>query len=157
MTSLPEKAEPGVIYRGMSHEEYHSALKSGHFGSYGGYNIGDAQKGLTYHSSDPRQAEGYAHSFAPWQQKATPSHPAVVVAIKDRHNYEVHPHFPTELGVRGEIPTSEIDHVYIGKPYHVKSGQIDVMSDSHTGKNVHEGSRFSSTANLIWHKEKPTV
>jgi hypothetical protein len=146
----PEKAEPGLIYRGMSHEEYQHALKRGSFESTGEHNIGDKQKGLTYFSSDPHQAKTYSHSFAPWYHGATPHHPAVVVAVKDRKNYEVDPRYPTELGVRGSTPTSDIHHVYFGKPYHVKPGHVDINVD-HTGPS--EGSRDTPSAHLMWHRE----
>lgn len=144
---FPKHAEPDTLYRGMSYEEYTSAMRSGAFKSEGSYNIGEQEKGLTYFSSDPRQAQSYAHGFAPWQYAATPTRPAVVVAVKDPGGHIVHPQRPSEIGITGKVPTSSIKQVYFGKPYAIKAGQIDVINEF---GRVAEGSRMSPSIGVLW-------
>ena len=74
--------DENVIYRGMSAEEYRNAMDDGFIQSKGKYNIGDEQKGLTFFSLSPSQAQTYANDFTPAGFKATPDRPAYVVAIK---------------------------------------------------------------------------
>lgn len=144
-----QKGEGGTLYRGMSYEEYEGALKSGKFQSTGDYNIGDAQKGLTFFSTDPQQAEAYAHGFAPWPYKAVPGRPAVVVAIKDPGgNHLIERSRPTEIGIHGEVPTSAITHAYFGHPVIVQSGRVEVRQQE--GRAPQTGSSASPSASLRW-------
>jgi hypothetical protein len=154
--AIPDKQEPGTLYRGMSWEEYQNAMKSGQIASKGDWNIGDAQKGLTMWSSDPVQARSYANDFAPWQYKATPTRPAVIAAIRDpgenEHVYTV-PNEPREIGLRNPVPTSEISHVFVGRPVIASSGQMDVRT--HEGGGMEEGSGASPSSYVRWSREAP--
>jgi len=114
----------GVIWRGMSAEEYAHARETGTIHSLGDYNL-TGQEGLTYYSTDPTQAESYAHGFAPWQYKATPLRPAYVVAVRDPGGaVPVKGVAPEERGMPKPIPTSDIVAVYEGVPYCTESGKI---------------------------------
>lgn len=149
---IPKKA--GIIYRGMSFEEYERALKEGFFGSKGEYNIGAAEKGLTYFSSEPEQAQSYAADFAPWQFLPTPDRPAVVIAVTDPGDHIVASGRPTELGIKGQIPVSAIRSVYFGKPWFIKFGTIEMVSE--LGRNdmpSREGSRFSPSSAVYWEEQ----
>ena len=149
--AIPKKATPGVIYRGMSWEEYQGALENGHFKSRGDYNLGDEQKGLTYYSSDPGQAVSYAHSYAPSAYKAVPGRPAVVVGVADPGDHYVVPQQPTELGIRTPVPTSAIREVYFGDPILAQPGDTEVIQES--GRPPMEGSGMSPSVWVNWRKE----
>jgi len=109
-----------VLYRGMSAEEYRSALEQGYIKSKGDYNLGTEQEGLTFFSTRPSQAESYANNYTPEGFKATPDRPAYVVAIKKPNKID-YVTGDTEMGLKGEIPTSDIVEVFEGKPYLFKS------------------------------------
>lgn len=125
---FPEEAEPGTIYRGMSWEDFQNGLNKGAFQSRGDYNIGDAQKGLTFYSSRPSQAQNYAHGFAPWQYQGTPSRPAMVVGVKDPGKYD-YVTGETELGLRDPVPLEHIKSVHIGRPAIINPGSFDFYSE----------------------------
>lgn len=147
---FPEKAQPGILYRGMTNEEYQSALKTGSLKSLGDYNLGEREKGLTYYSTDPDQAVAYANGFAPWPYKPTPNQPAIVVAIKDNPAQERDVR-NTEVGLRGEVPISAIQRVYVGKPTYVQSGYTDVVQSR--GRQAYTGSGSSVSTGVRWELE----
>lgn len=116
------KPPEGLIWRGMSSEEYKAAEERGYFESLGSYNVGgESQAGKTYFSTDPDQAAHYASWFAPQEYKPTFDHPAYVVGIPD-------PGLPreqgTEVGVPGRIPFDSIQKTYVGQVYAVKPGDF---------------------------------
>ena len=122
---LPTKANPNLVYRGMSNAEYEHILQTGKIESRGDYNF-DVQKGLTYFSTDPEAAESYAHSFAPWQHKATWDNPAWVIAIPRPDPSRVRKVRGTgehEVGIEGSIPASEIREVYRGRAVEYRPGE----------------------------------
>ena len=137
----------GVLYRGMSAEEYRGALEQGYIKSKGDYNIGDEQEGLTFFSTRPSQAQSYANNFTPEGFKATPDRPAYVVAIKKPNKID-YVTGDTEIGLKGEIPTSAIVDVFEGKPYQFKSDVV-VQTDFGNTKNVY-GS--PDTALVTWER-----
>lgn len=126
---LDDLIEPSdsVIYRGMSAEEYRSAIDQGFIKSKGDYNIGPEQEGLTFFSSRPSQAESYANNYTPEGYRATPDRPAYVVGIRRPKEFD-YVVGETEIGLRGEIPTSRIVEVYEGRPY-VFKGDVGIMDD----------------------------
>lgn len=114
---LPEAAEEGLIYRGMSADEYEAIRKSGLIQSQGKYNIGDAQANLTYFGTDPRTAGSYANSFAPRDFKPTFEKPGYVVGVRrpgDEQIRHVEGTGSNEVGVFGAIDASDIRKVYRG-------------------------------------------
>ena len=115
---VPIKADPNMLYRGMSHDEYQNFLNTGRIESNGSYNIGDGQKGLTYFSTDPQQAQSYASSFAPSKFKPTPDKPAYIVAVNKPDASMIAPQVPgtgeNEIGVRGAIGKENVAGVYRG-------------------------------------------
>ncbi len=130
---------PDLIHRGMSHEEYHSILKTGRIESKGRYNIGDVQKGLTYFTTQPASAVNYASSFAPSKHKPSPERHAYVVSVKkpsqDRIQH-VEGTAKHEVGVKGHIPASDIVAVYRGRVI------------AHTTKDKYS----SASSHLHWEK-----
>jgi hypothetical protein len=124
---LPTKANPALVYRGMSNAEYQHIQQTGRIESRGDYNF-DVQKGLTYFSTDPQAAESYAHSFAPWQHKANWDNPAWVIAIPRPDPSRVRKVAGTgehEVGIEGSIPASEIREVYRGRAVEYRPGEPD--------------------------------
>ena len=124
-----------VLYRGMSAEEYRGALEQGYIKSKGDYNIGDEQEGLTFFSTRPSQAQSYANNFTPEGFKATPDRPAYVVGIKKPKKID-YITGDTEMGLKGQIPTSDIVEVFEGKPYQFKSDVV-IQTDFGNEKKVH--------------------
>jgi hypothetical protein len=116
--SLPE--DDDTIYRGMSHDEFHAAKKNGFIRSNGSYNIGDAQKGLTYFTTQPSAAISYSNSFAPSKHKPVPGRNAYVVAVRrppPEHIRRVQGTGEHEIGVQGDVPWSHVVGAYEGVPY----------------------------------------
>jgi hypothetical protein len=154
--ALPTSQQEGLIYRGMSWEEYQGALKSGEFRSRGEYNIVDLQEGLTMWSSDPQKASVYANDFAPWQFKATPSRPAVLVALKDpgeeHHVYTVPFVTKREIGLKCTQPTSDISHAFVARPVIIQAGRIEVKN--HEGGRMQEGGCASPRVHVRWTLER---
>jgi len=140
---LDLKPQQGVIYRGMSAQEYENILRTGQIQSKGGHNIGDEQKGLTYYSTDPSTAESYASSFAPDQYRPTWQAPAYVVAVK-APSADIIKRVPGtgehEVGVKGAISADHIVAVYQGKVV------------AHTPAINEPGFSSASTSWLHWHK-----
>lgn len=112
---IPAQKRSGVIFRGMSAQEYANVLRTGEIRSNGSYNIGDQQVGLTYYSTEPDSAASYATSFAPSQHAPTFDQPAYVVGVhmpdQNRIRY-VKGTGEHEVGVIGPIPVLDIIEVY---------------------------------------------
>lgn len=153
----PWEEDEGSIYRGMSDEELLAALEAGFIESTGGHNIGEAQRGLTYFSSDPRQAASYAGTFAPYNWLPSFRHPGFVVRIPRPEDVEIHPRFPTEIGVRGRVP---MDHPSILRlqPYGIRAGRIELSPvwDRREGrKRYTSGTRISPSIYLGFAEQDP--
>lgn len=148
---------PGMLWRGMSREEYERSRDRGYFESEGGHNF-DSQQGLTFFSTKPEQAENYATWFAPQAYKPTFTHPGYVVGIPDR------PDAPrgaipgeneidsTEVGLPGRIPFSEATHHYVGQVSTLTPGSQGVSEGWH-GWEESGGSHPSS--NIVWSQVHP--
>mgnify|MGYP001305132364 FL=1 len=140
--------DENVIYRGMSAEEYRNAMDDGFIQSKGKYNIGDEQKGLTFFSLSPSQAQTYANDFTPAGFKATPDRPAYVVAIKLPDNdYPIGQVNGSEVGLKGAISTDEIVSVFEGRPYEF-SADLTLRDDF--GRTFMSGS--GPTSRVTWEK-----
>lgn len=115
---VSDKRTPGVLFRGMSHEEFRNIQKTGKIQSNGNSNIGTEQVGLTYFSKDPKQAQSYAHSFASPENKASGSHHAYIVAVKDPGTgVHVDGTGEDEVGIPHEISKNDILHIHVGRAY----------------------------------------
>lgn len=149
---------PGMLWRGMSREEYERSRERGYFESDGGHNF-DFQQGLTYFSTKPEQAGNYATWFAPAAYKPTFTHPGYVVGIPDRPEVPRggEPGRPdptsTEVGLPGRIPFSEATHHYVARPSTIRPGQQGVAQDWH-GWQESGGAHPSST--ILWSRISPT-
>ena len=148
---------PGMLWRGMSREEYERSRDRGYFESEGGHNF-DSQQGLTFFSTKPEQAENYATWFAPQAHEPTFTHPGYVVGIPDR------PDAPrgaipgqteigsTEVGLPGRIPFSEATHHYVGQVSTLRPGMQGV-SEGWRGWEESGGAHPSST--IMWSRVHP--
>jgi hypothetical protein len=145
---LSEIVEPqeGVIYRGMSAEEYQNAMRDGYFESRGDYNIGDGQRGLTFFSPNMDTAENYAASFTPFDYLPTPDRPAYVVAI--RQPDDVNLDTQGEVGVPGRIPVTEIVDTYRGDVYAARPSDWHLQDDWGTPRL--SGTRYSPQ--IAWNR-----
>lgn len=148
---------PGLLWRGMSEEEYQAAKERGYFESNGSFNIGDYQRGRTYFSTKPEQAQNYANDFAPWQFAPTFSRPAHIIAIPDR------PDVPrgalgeggkgqTEVGVPGRIPFDSVVQHYVGRPFAIYPGRAGVYQDF---SGWAQGGRGSVRSLVRWSPDHP--
>ena len=100
-------------------------------------------------STRPSQAESYANNYTPEGFKATPDRPAYVVGIKKPSKID-YITGDTEMGIKGEIPTSEIVEVYEGRPY-VFSGDVNIMRMIGEVPEYHGP---PDTAKVTWEKVK---
>jgi hypothetical protein len=127
---IQDEKKPGVLYRGMSHEEFHNIKKTGEIKSNGNSNIGDEQKGLTYYSKNPIQAQNYAHSFAAAENKASGQHHAYVVAVKDPGTeVKVKGTGEDEVGIPHAISKNDILHVHVGRAFSGTHGSESVIKE----------------------------
>lgn len=125
---VQDKKTPGVLFRGMSHEEFKNIQKTGKIQSKGESNIGNEQKGLTYYSRDPSQAQSYAHSFAAAENKASGHHHAYVVAVKDPGTeVKVAGTGEDEVGIPHAIGKDDILHIHVGRAYQGSHGSESVV------------------------------
>jgi Phosphatidylinositol 3- and 4-kinase len=158
-SAVPAQAEAGALFRGMRYEEYQKAGRLGRLVSSGAYNLGAAQVGLTYFSTDPEQAQSYASGFAPWQHGPTFDKPAIVVRVQDPGTSKSVPGTSaSERGVPGGVAVHAITDVYVGRPYRIKPGRVELYKtwDPTNGKDVWtEGSRKSPTSWLVWKRVEP--
>jgi hypothetical protein len=130
---VPAKASPGLIYRGMSNEEFEAFRKSGQIKSAGGYNIGQQQQGLTYYATDPATAESYANGFAPAKFKPSPGRPAYVVGVQRPAPEHIRPVEGTgtdEVGVTRPILANEVRSIHRGTPVEYDPGTPGSVSPS---------------------------
>lgn len=149
LADVPAKGREGVVYRGVSAEEYESIMKTGQIKSRGGYNL-DGQEGLTYYSTDPRAASHYAHSFAPVQHQSVPGKPAYVIAVKDPGNgVKIAGTGEHEVGVPGSLSASDIVEVWEGRVYRASQGEADLISDF---SGVRDGSYSGPNTAIAWKK-----
>lgn len=138
---------PGLIYRGMSHEEYHGIKNSGYIKSNGQFNM-DGQEGLTYFSTDPMSAQNYAHSFAPERFKASGKHNVYVVGVKPQSgSVKVAGTGEHEVGIPHAVPESDIVEVHEGRPYASHSGNQEFI-------NGDRGSGVSPMTFVAWKRIK---
>lgn len=119
-------AEDGLAYRGMSFEEWAEAVRRGYFQSRGEYNLGEAQRGLTFFSPDPGSAAYYASGFAPWPFKPGWGRPGIVVGapaagmVTPEDDPDAVP--GGELAWRGQMPLGAVQAVWRLEPV-----EIDVI------------------------------
>ena len=143
------EAQDGLLYRGISAEEYRSIQDTGEIRSRGGYNFNN-QEGLTYYSTSPKSAEQYAHSFAPVQHQAGVDNPAYVIAVRDPGTSVDIPGVAAhERGVPGALKASDIVEVHEGRPYFFGDGSIEVINDM---SGLRDGSRFAPDVRVGWRK-----
>jgi hypothetical protein len=149
---------PGMLWRGMSHDEYEKARQQGYFESQGDHNIGDIQKGLTFFSTNPEQASNYATWFAPADYKPTFTHPGHIIGIPDRPDVPRGPDptrpdpTSTEVGVPGRVPFGAVTHHYVGHPSTITPGSQGVV-EGWRGWEESGGSHPTSTIMWKHHRE----
>lgn len=144
------KREDGKLFRGMSQEELQGIFERGKIQSRGEYNLGEQEKGLTYFSVDPGQAESYAHGFAPFNKQSTGSTSAFVIEVRDpkRGGTMVR---DDERGVPGSVGIEDVVAVYEGRAYTSTPGRIEYVV-GRDGKTLEEGSRNISGGSIAWRK-----
>lgn len=158
LEDIPQKE--GLVYRGMSHQEYENAKKKGYFKSREKYNLG-YQEGLTFGSKDPETAQVYASGFAPIHKTPTPEHKGKVVAFKENKNW-LGPGEASDKGRdfiitgqerahEGPIPFSQVEEVYELEPERFQTGSIEIVKDR-MHEHPREGSRRSPSMYGKWKK-----
>lgn len=148
--NIQDKKTPGVLFRGMSHEEFHNIKKTGKIQSKGEYNMGDKQVGLTYYSKSPEQAQNYAHSFAPLEHRATGQHHAYVVAVKDPGTgVKVDGTGEDEVGIPHAISKDDILHVHVGRAYAGAPGEENAHK---SWSGFEAGSGNTPDVSVAWKK-----
>ena len=135
----------GLLWRGMSNEEYENAKLDGYFQSKGDWNF-EGQEGETYFSTDPDAAANYANDFAPIQFKPGFGNPAHVIGIPDRPDL---PRYEHEVGVPGQIPFSDVVQHYTGHPTAISPGSNSYFNDTFTGE-WSEGGGMGPAVSLAW-------
>lgn len=154
ITEIPDYG-PGHMYRGIGLEEYQEFQRTGEVKSLGSHNIGDAQKGLTYWTTEYNTAMSYANGFAPWYYKPTFKHPCFVLVAKKvkpedtRHVAGVGGH---EIGVTRPIKKSEIGHIWCGVVFAMDKGSMDIRPRDYEEKNYRMGSFFGGSTQVAWQK-----
>lgn len=149
-SEVQEKMTPGVIYRGMSAEEFENVKKTGQIKSKGDYNL-EGQEQLTYYSKNPSQAASYAHGFAPLEHRASGVHKAYVVAVKDPGTgVDVPGTGEHEVGIPHPIHASDILHVHEGRMFASTPGSFSTEK-SWSGEHSDASSSHPSSS-MAWKK-----
>lgn len=149
---IDDQKTHGVLYRGMSQEEFNNIKKTGIIKSHGDYNL-EGQEGLTYYSRDPSQAAHYAHGFAPAQHKASGKHNVYVVAVKDPGtDVKVSGTGEDEVGIPHPISVDDILHVHVGKAYASHPGTHTMVKD--WSSKYSDGSGSHPNTYIGWKKKE---
>ena len=149
---IPRKA--GLVYRGMSWQEYQNAKRKGYFKSRGSYNIGTTQVGATCGSLDPDTAMLYAANFAPMQKKPTPNEPGVVIAFKLNDKWESNKNMTgssTERQCMEPLSWSDVKEVYIFQMETFIPSHMEIWKDVH---GLQLGSRDTPSVIGKWKRVK---
>lgn len=120
----------GMVYRGMSWEEWQSIRKHCAIRSRGEWNLG--QDGLTFFGR-AGTAQYYATGFAPWAFKPSKRRPSVVIAIPREYvlGWRDDKRIPeSEFAVLGTLPASKIAHAWRVVPTLIEGGYAEVMASS---------------------------
>lgn len=150
---IPVTAQEGVMFRGMSAEEYRQFLATGQVQTAGTYNM-SGQEGLTYWSTSPEAAVSYASSFAPAQFKASFDRPAYVVAARrtdstdERAVKGVAEH---EIGVSRAVARGEVLDVFEGVVYAQTPSSYSIRETGIEGERRVGGSSQGNTY-IGWRK-----
>ena len=148
---VPIERNPDHMYRGIDAEEYESYLHSGKIKSKSDYNL-EGQEGLTYWSSDPRQAESYSNGFAPPDHKPTFEKPCYILVAKrvaPEHETRVKGTGETEIGVNRAVEQDEVLEVWRGKVASMNAGSYSITD--HDGGFV-AGSGSAPSPQVVWEK-----
>ncbi len=152
--TIPEPKDVHHVWRGMSHEEWHGALRSGYIKSHALYNLGPSQAHTTSFSHDPDTARVYAHAFAPKGHQATFHRPAYLVKIpKPADAVPEYGKSDENFDVPNATPISHVKAVYRGRVYAMKPGYVELRPHYRDGKVWHiSGSSMHPSASVGWEK-----
>lgn len=152
-SSIKTNPDSGLLYRGISAEEFESIKNTGKIKSRGDYNL-EGQEGLTYFSTDPTAAQHYAHSFAPLHFKATHDKPAYVIGVRNPGTgVKIAGTGEHEVGIPHEIDASEIQEIHRGIPYSAYSGSQEYMKEW-GDKEFKPTSSSAPSTHLVWERIK---
>jgi hypothetical protein len=146
--------EAGIIYRGVSAEEFERFEETGVIVSRGEYNF-PGQEGLTYWATDARTAISYANSFAPAAFKPLPGRPCYVFAARmpdpadTRH---VKGTGSNEVGVARPITSDEITAIWRGTVFDYQPGSYSLRRNGYEGDEYTVGSSSSPAAWVHWER-----
>lgn len=151
---IPAVKQDGVLYRGMSAEEYAEFQRTGQIQSRGHYNL-TGQENTTSFALDPQDAAGYAVG-APAAFKPTFDRPAYVVAIRapeETARRQLPGMDPTyEVSVVRPISKDEVVGAWRGDVYAVRTGDQD-LTQSYGQWRRSSGSQ--PTAYVTWAPIEP--
>jgi hypothetical protein len=127
------KPDPGLVYRGMSWEEWMLTRKRCEIRSMGGYNIG--QKNYTFFGAADTAAY-YASGFTPWIYKPAMGRPGVVIGVEKEdvlHHKDRPDIIPEgEYAIHYGLPARRIQEVYILVAKEVRWGFLELELDRTT-------------------------
>lgn len=159
--SIPD--DPGLVYRGMSWEEWQYIRRKGQIQSKGGYNIG--QEGLTFYGN-AATALYYASGFAPTPFITSIRRPSVVIAIPRKLVMD-HGDLPDEIpggdfAHRGPVDASNIAAAWMLSPTRAKIGSVELRFEWRRKEGerdfvpgpIKEGSRSSPSVSYVLRKLK---
>lgn len=172
------QADPNMIYRGLSHEEWENALRNNYFESNQEYNVGGEQG--TLFSTDPEQARSYATGFAPWHRKPGFNTPSYVIGVPRPESAYAHPGMgpdTTEVIVPGQIPFGQVQNAWQFRPYAHQWGDTNFRTENfgetfgafpNSGfsqnayrpldlMNTHVGSVQKEASKLEWLQKRPDL
>lgn len=127
------QADPSMLYRGLSHEEWEQAKQRGYFQSNGEYNLGKEQG--TLYSTDPSQARSYASGFAPWHRKPGFNAPSYVIGVPRPEGAHQNPGLglgdTTEMVVPGQVPFDQVRQAWQFRPYAAQNGSMELRTENY--------------------------
>jgi len=141
------KPDPGLVYRGMSWEEWVQTRKRCEIRSMGHYNI--SQKNYTFFG-EAGSAVYYTCGFTPWVYKPAMGRPGVVIGVEKEdvlHHKDRPDIIPEgEYAIHYGLSARRIQEVYIMVVKEVRWGFLELQLDR-TTQRITEG---STTGVSVW-------
>ena len=140
-----EEGEAGHLYRGMSHDEFHNALRDGYFQSDGRLNL-TGEEGHTLFARRPDTARVYATGFAPEVHQPTFGKSGYIIKIKEPDDVEHYDYTNNYKGVKGRIPISSMVSAWEARPHtiHPDTGNLRLVSETGYPLQYEQGSNSGS-------------
>lgn len=149
---IPAVTDYQHLFRGMSHDELHRALKEGHFRSHDPNVTGLMRPGHTWYSFSPGTASSYAEE-SPLGHGPVFHKPAYVIKIKKpEHAIIRSDRGGDDVEVPGDLPVHNVKGIFKGRVYAMRPGFVGLHHHLEGGKPVYSegGNTVHPHTSVVW-------